>query len=132
MKKEDKEILNDLVVEEATKLKKKALKRELKNLDFNYLDLESKFNCIYGQMTGNCFSPRATNLIKSCAKRVFHHNHNIAIKNSKLNGSPKKLSRLDFFSPIEVFIDQRINQRNGNNKLLIDFLQGNADELKFK
>lgn len=58
------------VAREANLLKKHATKEELDRIDFFTLNPFSKLNCIYGQMTGDCYGKRATSLIKNCAVPV--------------------------------------------------------------
>lgn len=126
-------LMKQLVIEEATNLKKNAKKSELRNLNFNNLDSSHVNHCIYGQMTGYCNSERSIDLMKKCASRVYKTETAIApIYTSKVNGSPKNLSRIDFWSPIEVFIDNPVNKKNGNNELLVKFLKGEINKLNFK
>jgi len=135
MSKERKLLMQKLVKEEATNLLKYAKKKELNNLNFERLNPESIFSCIYGQMTGDCFTDRSTKLITKCASRVYKYDSNFGnntLKNNKINGSPKEEDRDDYWSPIEVFIATKVNQNNGNNKMLVDYLKGERKTLKFK
>lgn len=56
---------------EAIALKQHATKKELNKLSIDYLRPRNYKSCIYGQMTGDCFSPRASSLIFNCCKRYF-------------------------------------------------------------
>lgn len=126
-------LMKQLVVEEATKLRKHATKKELQNLDFKNLDSDSTQRCIYGQMTGNCFSERTRDLMNKSCKRVYKTSDWASIRESKINGElNENIIRNDFWSPIEVFIDQPRNKENGNNELLVKFLKGEINELNFK
>lgn len=96
MEKKDikKEILEQADIE-ARNLKKHAKKEELISLDFEKLDPESKSNCIYGLMTGNCNSKRAKSLILKCAKKVLVKSNeekyfNNSLVDYVLNGKPKQ------------------------------------------
>lgn len=60
-----------LVKKEAANLKKNATKEELAKLDFDRLDGDSPYSCMYGQMTGHCYSNRASELIFNCCERVY-------------------------------------------------------------
>ena len=62
------------VVAEAIALKKNATPEEIGRLDFDTLRPENKERCIYGQMTGDCDSLRAIDLISLCAKRFIVDN----------------------------------------------------------
>lgn len=145
MAKVERSVLEPLVVAEATSIKKLALKRELKKLDFCSLDADDYQKCIYGQMTGDCFNERAYELIrKSCTSVIDGHDLNGRFKgelldlkeHAKENGV-EKISEFDdnfrytFFSPIEVFITRKRNRKNGNNAKLIAFLRGETDTLEF-
>lgn len=57
------------VVAEAVNIKQNASTEEISKLDLNTIDPESYHSCIYGQMTGNCTSNRAHELIFKCAQR---------------------------------------------------------------
>jgi hypothetical protein len=124
-------LMRQLVIEEATNLKKHVSKEELNKLNFDRLNSERIDLCVYGQMTGNCFSERATYLMKTCCKRVYHTDKG-SVRECSVNGSPENINRSYFWSPIEVFIDQYRNQENGNNEQLIKFLKGEIDVLNFK
>src|ERR1700759_4992347 len=111
-----KEVMHNLVKEEAKNLKKNATQEELNYLDFNSLNPQSPSQCIYGKMVGDCFYDRATDLIKKCCARVYQpdiKNPMDVLSTAKVNGNPQELTREEFFSPIEVFIVQKKNKENG-------------------
>jgi len=125
-----------LVIQEAKNLKRYATKNELSYLDFDNLKPDNKGGCIYGQMTGNCFSRRAEDLIIRCAPRVYKINSVgqtpalYGLINNRLNGKPSyEKARYTYFSPIEVFIYN--NRNKENNKRLIDYLKDKNNNLKF-
>lgn len=134
--------LEELVIEEATKLKEFATPEELANLDYESLSGESKYACIYGQITGNCLSNRAYNLIRTCCQRVYNtpksnYTGNLA---GRLNGAPVELdrpsSRLSHYvSPIENFLFKNKKDEDEDSykvKQLVDFLKGDIYVLDFK
>ena len=126
--------LAELVVKEATKLKKEATKKELDSLsvDLNKLDPDNTEQCIYGQMTSDCFSKRANKLIVKCAERVYNIPENVrnnCIAESVLNGKPKSVDVRDtYFSPIEVYIF--LSRSNKGKQALLDYLKGIRKTLK--
>lgn len=132
--------VNELVIAEATKLKKHATANEIKKLNFATLGTQSETRCIYGQITGSCFSDRATELIGQSCEKVFTNksrsydfgDERMGEIKGELNGSPKNSVRMDYWSPIEVFIDMPRNHKNGNNERLIAFLRDETKELKLK
>lgn len=128
---EDIELIAELVKKEAANLRENATKNELARLNFTSLLPNSKQKCVYGQMTGECNSRRATELITQCCKRVFENDYSLVdnIQAAPLNGSPVGKSRSSFWSPIEVFIIQHNNSLN--NKELISYLKGEKYSLEF-
>lgn len=121
-----------LVKKEAKNLRKFAEKSELRKLNFKVLYPKSQNSCVYGQMTNNCFSDRATELIKKCCERVYDSpNASTDMSKAKLNGNPKRRIRDRFYSPIEIYITQpdNVENTNGNNKNLINYLKGKTDKL---
>ena len=133
MKRSKKELkkLFSLVKNEAKKLKKKATSKELDKLSFTELDPVDFYKCIYGQITGDCFSGRAIELIEGCCKRVYANDTDKDVDEYILNGKPKKSDRTQYWSPIEVFIATKENQENGNNKMLVRYLKGKEEKLRF-
>ena len=129
-------LMRQLVTEEETKLRENATQDEINNLSFDRLDTQSRVACIYGQLTGNCDSSRARELMNKSCTRVYSRGQKYSIsllQDSKINGPlTEEMGRSYFFSPIEVFIDQPRNQKNGNNGQLIDFIKGEIDVLNFK
>lgn len=125
-----------IVIEEAKALRKHASEVEISKLDFNTLNPNSVTSCIYGQMTGHCYSPRAVELIENSCKRVYTTNGGFA--ESKLNGSPVgKFRRNDgkallfglnttYWSPIELFITKATLKQKSS---LIKFIKGEIKTL---
>lgn len=119
-----------LVIEEATALREHATKNEISHLSFENLEPSSKSECIYGQLTGDCYSPRATRLIEQCARRVYKGFHGVNITTKKdLNGSPINKSRYEYWSPIEVFIARENDDQEKLNAKLISFIKGEIKTL---
>lgn len=116
--------LIELVKEEASKLKKFATKEELDRLDFKRIDPMSGFDCIYGQMTGSCFSTRALELVQKCA--IPYSSSIYMFSEPKLKFNEEYFRS---YSPIEYFI---YNTNMYNNKILIDYLKGKRKTLRLK
>lgn len=146
------QVLQELVKREAKNLRKFAISKELQKLEIDELNSTDGTQCIYGQMTGDCFSARASELIEQCCERVYSSNKTIRgeidnnVANSPLNGKPK--DRSSYFSPIEVFIannsikdtDDWHDEKfilgytaadNENNKRLVKYLKGETNRLTF-
>lgn len=130
------------VKKEATKLRDNITEEERNKLNYATLAGTSRRRCIYGQITGDCNSYRATNLIKLCAEKVYinkageNHFANIKLSFNKLNGSPKNLIRNQYFSPIEVLLYDKKkyiyeNDNTGIIKKLVNFLKKDSDTLNF-
>lgn len=117
-----------LVKQEAENLKVHATQEELSNLSFDKLDPIQADKCIYGLMTGNCYSKRSIQLIELCCERVIVDASGVS-GSKVLNGSPSKSYRRSYWSPIEVYIAQ--DDFNSNNKSLVAFLRSETDTLTF-
>ncbi len=126
MKKTKKIVFPALVREEAKNLKKYATESEISKLDIESFSPKYGHSCIYGMLTGDCHTLRATELIEQCAKRVYKTPEEyIPGKDylaNKLNGSPKKAYRSKYWSPIEVYIYP--NKNLDGAKKLIKYLKG--------
>jgi len=61
------------VAKEAEAIKQKATKREIDRLSFRRLCPAKTDTCIYGMMTGDCYSQRAAELIIACTPRYFQY-----------------------------------------------------------
>lgn len=72
------------VAKEVESLKTNATPQELKRLNFKKLKPESYTKCIYGQMTGNCTSKRATDLIDLCCQRFTLNKVDYDVMENKL------------------------------------------------
>jgi len=132
-----------LVIKEAKSLRKLATVEERNRLNFQKLDFSSKFECIYGQMTSNCFSKRAKELIEKSCSRVYSTKTGDNWEEYKLNGTPIgkyrkedgavnigfSKERTSYFSPIEVFIARGNNWRSGANERLVKYIKGEIKTL---
>lgn len=131
--------LEQLVIDEAILLKQHATKEEINKLNYKKLDGCSRYSCIYGQITGNCVSERAYELIRNCCHRVYRPTDDFSTLAGRLNGKPKVLekpsSRLSHYvSPIENFLfKNKINEWATSEKVekLVAFLKGESDKLEF-
>lgn len=112
-----KQFLED-VAKEARALRKHATKKELELLNFETFDGGDVKKCIYGQMTGDCDSDRASELIQLCAPIYFEGS----------SGGYKTNSVFEIFrySPIERYVAQYVSEKNKN---LIAFLKGERKDL---
>lgn len=125
-------------------LKKHATKEELSNLNFDAFDPESPAQCIYGQATGSCESPRAKELMDKACIRVMdfksHRGANAVIRKSTfkylkdfINGSNKGQGWTEtgsrnytHLSALEAYICLK----DANNKGIIKYLRGEAKTLR--
>lgn len=128
------------VLTEATALRDLSTPTEKDNLVFEHLKPQSRSNCVYGLMTGDCNSRRAVELIKKCCTQYFH------APSLFLGGTlPNVLSHVDGTNP-EV-MDKRITFLNINyissiemyitsigakNRGLIAYIKGETNELNLK
>lgn len=127
------EQLKEDVRKEAEALRVHATKEELGKLNLDYLDSTDRTRCIYGQMTGNCFSQRSAELINNCA--ITHFNElpdTIEEMTSSVTERPKYFldTRPDpwlqsTFSAIESYICLP----EAKNDNLIAYLRGETNNL---
>jgi hypothetical protein len=119
-------ITNELklkVIDEATKLKSWATQKELEKLNFNLLTPCNKNSCVYGQMTGNCFNERATELLNCCAIPYSSDTEDYIRTRVKSFNSKNRTDWRNYawvFSAIEFYITQ-VKAKNNN---LINYLKG--------
>src|ERR1044072_4459641 len=97
------EQLKDDVRKEAEALKVHATKEELNKLRFESLFPGFADACIYGLMTGNCFSNRAAELIYSCAVRYFENKGFADIGDEGFKGVVRRVNG----RTVENFISER-------------------------
>lgn len=134
MTQEQKQTLVGLVKTEADNIKLHATQEELNSLDFDTLSPSKTTNCIYGQMTGDCYSWRANELIIQSAERVYNSQGDGIDEGDveHLNGEPELVGSRGgwYHSPIELFVF--INRYLGRkyNERLIDYLKGKTDKLE--
>lgn len=115
--------LKELVISEAYALREHATQEERERLDFWRLRPMSDTDCIYGQMTGNCVSPRSMDLLKKCA---VPFSESIVDYNSVDGGfHEERLDSNRCFSAIEFYI----YQDEAQNESLIEFLRDERDSL---
>ena len=114
--------LKALVKDEAEKLKIHATPEETGRLDFKTLRHATRERCIYGQMTGDCFSERAGELIIKCAQPYSTGLHNYHPAEATLFGA---FYSRDYYSPIEFYV----SQDGAKPKSLINFLQSRSETI---
>lgn len=107
--------LVELAVQEATKLRELTTESEKAKLYPNSIWAKSRTSCIYGQISGHCFSDRAHELMKICAPRVYERPDNKNLVDCRLTPTTKSVrraiesrddiaTRTRYWSPIEVLI----------------------------
>lgn len=127
--------LEELVIEEAIKLKKYATKKELAKLDYNTLNGGNTTKCVYGQMTDHCESLRAGVLIEKCCNIVFNVTRRGITNTKKLKDiDVPYVNRLStYFSPIEkLLMKYKKNSNINSNKIkkLVAFLKDETKTLE--
>jgi hypothetical protein len=112
--------LKEDVRKEAEALRVHATQEERGRLDINQLDPANIRMCVYGLCTGNCESPRATNLIIKCAP--------VYLTSESAFGDMNTTSEYKgyHYSPIEYYI----GLPEAKNANLIAFLRGETETLE--
>ena|SRR5438445_745572 len=104
------------VLKECKLLKKYLTDEEKDRLSYNLFNPSSIGNCIYGMATGSCFSDRAIELKRFCAKPV-----NVVFRYNK----PDKLSiEKEFNDEFNLSVMEQYIQTIGYGKLIINYLKG--------
>jgi len=134
------------VMHEIDMLKKHATKAELNNLDFDMFDYDHQDNCIYGQITGSCASPRAKILMDKACIRVMNIKseryltgakllagktfskikHQINRDNTSQTWNESGRRNYSHLSALEGYI----TLKGAKNKQIIQYLRGEIDTLK--
>lgn len=119
----DKQDLIQKVIAEATKLREHIEPMEAMRLNFDVLMPSRTDLCIYGQITGDCFSCRANLLLGKCAVPFSCGLENFW----DVEGHEWKRSQfgVSYYSPIEFYI----YRTGAKNKVLIQFLKGERETL---
>lgn len=126
------ETLQELVDQEIANLKKYATKEEINNLNLNNFCATSERSCIYGQMTGNCYSERANYLIGKCAPFLYKNPQRLHFSEAPLNGRPvSDRVQHKHFSPIEIFI-VRYDEDLEGGKYVMNKLKEEKDVFEIK
>lgn len=113
--------LEKLVSDEVEKLRIHATEEERNRLDFDSLDSNHTGLCIYGQMTGNCYSKRSHDLLKLCATPYSWSVLELVPLQNKSLWEDELNARFarGLFSAIEFYICQK----GADNKGLIERLR---------
>ena len=111
------------VESEAAALKQNATSEEIGNISLQSFNASEFSECIYGQMTGDCRSDRASQLILACCPRFFKNDYvgryqDIGFMHAKENANGKTIDgvkdwrdlqlhrgdNITHFSAIEAYI----------------------------
>lgn len=135
------QFLSDVTVE-AKALRATATKEERMNLSANRVFYDSTQDCIYGQISGSCFSSRASELIQACCPRYFVNKINAdpltqvrvggfniiaeSVNGDRVVGFENRRSHYYMhYSAIEIYI----STKNANITSLVAFLREETEEL---
>lgn len=120
------------VAAEARALKINATKEELDKLNFESLSPHNRKHCIYGQMTDDCRSDRAVELITRCCKRFIRQSSDHGIP-SNIDNVIEFVNGTESENPYSVSylstIESYINMNFSKNENLIDYLRGDRKGL---
>lgn len=111
------------VLYEINHIKKHATKEEISRLDFEEFSPERIDKCIYGQMTGDCFSKRAEQLMPKKHDAIF----NLLNGKSKINFiKDMQLNDEQSFTVLEVFVSLNYKDQNAG---IIRYLKGETEDI---
>ena len=121
-------------------LKQHATDEEKARLNFEDFNYESEYNCIYGQLTGRCDSPRAKELMDLACIRVMGlasgidniQNRNISDDAFVINGAntgqgwtENGYRKYKHLSALEAYI----GTKRAKNKEILEYIKGNLNKL---
>lgn len=115
--------LKHLAFCEMQALKIHAKNDELCQLDLKYLDGGDPLLCIYGQMTGSCYSDRAHQLIKLCGQS---YSGAVGCKTKPISGLEDPVIR--DFTALEFYVACD----NANLASVVKFLHGEITEFELE
>lgn len=132
------ETLKRQVMREAGNLRRLATKEEKSRLKITGLDPINQYSCIYGQMTGDCFGPRAGVLLGACgvpvATDIYHAEedgpdpYKWMTPHKEWKKDPDKLrNREDFFMSVRDYasaIEFYITLPGAKTRNLVNFIKG--------
>jgi hypothetical protein len=118
-------------------LRQNATPEELQKLDFEQLSPTHPKRCIYGQMTGSCYSERAAALLNICATPFTKHGVSYTSRYRVSRGRETGENPFDvkamgnirlYYSTLENLIAPCYP---GINENIIAYLKGETDEFTF-
>lgn len=117
--------LKKLVLQEIDNLKIHATQDEIAKLDFTTFKPFKADRCIYGQMTGSCFSDRATSLLNLCAVPYSYYTSSYEryLREPDFRRKPGDWQR--GFSALEFYVDSIYD----GNEQIIAYLKGEIQTL---
>jgi hypothetical protein len=133
--------LKEDVRKEAEALRVHATSEERAQLNLQRLEPSHRRHCVYGMMTGDCFSGRSATLIKACTYRYFKpavisdiERHGFAGVQDNANGTEvidfleERIEAIDpcHYSAIEAYI----LLPEARNENLIAYLKGETETLE--
>lgn len=110
------------VMQEIEGIKKNATQEEISKLNLDSLDADHYKRCIYGQMTGDCFSERSDFLIGECCLSLSANSIN---EKFEIEKSIPRTGEDNNFTLLEHCIAQYPN----NNENIIAYLKGEINSL---
>ncbi len=123
------------VISEIEALRIHASSEQKAKLDFDSFEPMSGEQCIYGQMTGDCFSAEAAKLIKKCSSKLVTFNTYLK-ELSDLESYPKieatEITRdnTEYYTLLEQFITML--EYNKYNQNILSYIKGTSRKLTLK
>lgn len=121
-RKMEKTTFTKLVLDELEAIKTKATKEEIDRLDFTTLDVKNNFKCIYGQMTGDCFSKRAKELMPKSFDYLFG-----TLGDKDYRFQNQSFEKGESFTALEKYLGMCDSVMH---KKIIQYLKGEIQEIK--
>jgi len=117
------------VIAEIMRIKRLATKKEIANLNFSRFQHWHSSNCIYGQMTGECSSPRARRIMPKTFEDIVGDWCSGAGGSHKYGFERQKFEKGKTFTALEKYLYMCPKT---THKHIIDFLKGKEKKLVIK
>ena len=117
------------VKSELDNIKEQATKEEIGKLDFRTFNHTNRYLCIYGQMTGNCQSIRASDLYDKTYMRIGCNSIDLQYVPFKKQDLTLNQVNGGRFTPLEKYLYM---VREPMHKKLIEYLKGDIQEIILK
>lgn len=92
------------VKKELRTIKRRATPQEKSQLDLSTFNFDDGDHCIYGQMTGDCYSNRAKHLMPKSYSQIFQPSAGVTDLNQRVNYKHLATKKGKSFTALEIYL----------------------------